>query len=54
MRGVTDGTRTRQRKRTISTRTPHAGSDDGVAELQITSLISTRTPHAGSDYRIGS
>ena len=34
---------------TISTRTPHAGSDPGPAHRARDAGISTRTPHAGSD-----
>ncbi len=49
MRGVTNWTNLAKRIIRISTRTPHAGSDDGLAEVEITALISTRTPHAGSD-----
>ena len=33
----------------ISTRTPHAGSDDGFGQAACAGFISTRTPHAGSD-----
>ena len=34
---------------TISTRTPHAGSDHGLEQRDLLLRISTRTPHAGSD-----
>ena len=33
----------------ISTRTPHAGSDDSPLQSVAVAQISTRTPHAGSD-----
>ena len=36
----------------ISTRTPHAGSDDDLRQPQQHDAISTRTPHAGSDLDI--
>ena len=37
---------------TISTRTPHAGSDKSLCAQFNTEEISTRTPHAGSDGRL--
>ena len=33
----------------ISTRTPHAGSDQTLLHVPLRIGISTRTPHAGSD-----
>ena len=49
MRGVTGYGRDRGGHVGISTRTPHAGSDDGLQEGDLLGRISTRTPHAGSD-----
>ena len=36
----------------ISTRTPHAGSDQTLLHANEVGEISTRTPHAGSDRNI--
>ena len=49
MRGVTDDHDHDGRYYTISTRTPHAGSDFDVDDVVGVVSISTRTPHAGSD-----
>ena len=49
MRGVTWARPFRGHLSPISTRTPHAGSDEGLAAGRLDGRISTRTPHAGSD-----
>ena len=49
MRGVTSVVIGLRRAYSISTRTPHAGSDVHVAKHDLLVDISTRTPHAGSD-----
>ena len=49
MRGVTGERVDRDHARLISTRTPHAGSDEQVFQRDLLVDISTRTPHAGSD-----
>ena len=51
MRGVTSRLRRIAHALLISTRTPHAGSDDAVNVDSEAIKISTRTPHAGSDPR---
>ncbi len=52
MRGVTFGGASYTFGRVISTRTPHAGSDNLPAGINERQIISTRTPHAGSDRNI--
>ena len=49
MRGVTIVTNDGYTGELISTRTPHAGSDQVLDVLSDRGGISTRTPHAGSD-----
>ena len=49
MRGVTEALARSRHAQDISTRTPHAGSDDYKTEKGARVPISTRTPHAGSD-----
>ena len=49
MRGVTRRAVPRRLHDHISTRTPHAGSDQALGILPLRERISTRTPHAGSD-----
>ena len=49
MRGVTRRCDVDAQTRRISTRTPHAGSDDAPFSRCDDCFISTRTPHAGSD-----
>ena len=49
MRGVTDMALNYSINGFISTRTPHAGSDDSPLQSVAVAQISTRTPHAGSD-----
>ena len=53
MRGVTWARPFRGHLSPISTRTPHAGSDEGLAAGRLDGRISTRTPHAGSDRVCG-
>ena len=50
MRGVTRLAGIRRGSVGISTRTPHAGSDEVSAKIEQYRQISTRTPHAGSDW----
>ena len=50
MRGVTRDLGLRRCYGSISTRTPHAGSDPAHHRELRDHLISTRTPHAGSDF----
>ena len=49
MRGVTIVTNDGYTGELISTRTPHAGSDQLDERDERKEAISTRTPHAGSD-----
>ena len=49
MRGVTDVDGVFPCRLSISTRTPHAGSDIDKFSVELQVMISTRTPHAGSD-----
>ena len=49
MRGVTKSKSCFGIVDTISTRTPHAGSDSYSEHVVNMAVISTRTPHAGSD-----
>ena len=49
MRGVTSLVLDVGLRAQISTRTPHAGSDEAVGDRPGDRCISTRTPHAGSD-----
>ena len=49
MRGVTVVDKINEHPALISTRTPHAGSDEAIEPRQCDKVISTRTPHAGSD-----
>ena len=49
MRGVTVVDKINEHPALISTRTPHAGSDQGRRPRATGVDISTRTPHAGSD-----
>ena len=49
MRGVTYNQLKAQVDALISTRTPHAGSDENYDAEGFAVIISTRTPHAGSD-----
>ena len=49
MRGVTQRIARREIRDAISTRTPHAGSDQLDERDERKEAISTRTPHAGSD-----
>ena len=51
MRGVTPVFGRKGEDSIISTRTPHAGSDEAHALFPGGGRISTRTPHAGSDLR---
>ena len=50
MRGVTGNNQMAGAILLISTRTPHAGSDDNGTRMPYNDSISTRTPHAGSDF----
>ena len=52
MRGVTRAYDTDHSTGSISTRTPHAGSDHDCYIIIVHQPISTRTPHAGSDRNI--
>ena len=52
MRGVTGQRLRALHHATISTRTPHAGSDEKEVSQDAASDISTRTPHAGSDLPV--
>ena len=48
MRGVTDAERVNERSILVSTRAPHAGSDNGWYELTIEGGVSTRAPMRGA------
>ena len=52
MRGVTVRQPSAKQPKTISTRTPHAGSDLQNGYRFGEDNISTRTPHAGSDFPV--